>query len=219
MRAYTQLLVKTCQKRKAQPIGGMAAYIPNRKDPIINETAIEKVREDKKREINDGFVGTWVAHPDLVSVAKEIFNSDTEGKISKNSDIKISSDNLLDFSIPNGKITEEGLRSNLRICLIYFESWLRGTGAVAINNLMEDAATAEISRSQVWQWLHNQNSKFENDQPITFQIYQRILSEEFDKVKNTPGKFVQAKALIEKLIQQNGFEEFFTTVAYKTDLE
>jgi malate synthase len=150
MRAYTELLVKTCHQRGAHAIGGMAAFIPSRKDPIVNENALKKVREDKLRESGDGFDGTWVAHPDLVPAAKEIFDEvlgdRPHQKEKLRDDVHVTASQLIDFTIPGGQITEAGLRLNLNVALQYVESWLRGTGAAAIYNLMEDAATAEISR-------------------------------------------------------------------------
>src|SRR5438046_8437779 len=158
MRAYTELLVKTCQQRGAFGLGGMAAFIPNRRDPAVTETALAKVRDDKKREATDGFDGTWVAHPDLVETAMSEFDR-ALGKRPNQLDrqrpeVNITAEQLLDVRIPGGTITDAGLRTNVSVGVQYIASWLRGTGAAAINNLMEDAATAEISRSQVWQWIH-----------------------------------------------------------------
>ncbi|MFN8596169.1 MAG: malate synthase A, partial [Anaerolineae bacterium] len=159
MRAYTELLVKTCHQRGAHAIGGMAAFIPSRKDPVVNENALKKVREDKLRESGDGFDGTWVAHPDLVPVAKEIFDEVLGDKPHQKErlreEVDVNASQLIDFAIPGGAITEAGLRLNINVALQYVEAWLRGTGAVAIYNLMEDAATAEISRAQVWQWINS----------------------------------------------------------------
>jgi malate synthase len=148
MRAYTRLLVATCRRRGAQPIGGMAAFIPSRRDPEVNQLALAKVREDKEREAGDGFVGTWVAHPDLVPIAAETFRATERG-----ADIEVDPGELTDFRVPGGEITEEGLATNVSVGVRYLSAWLGGTGAAALDNLMEDAATAEISRSQVWQWV------------------------------------------------------------------
>ena len=157
MRAYTQLLVKTCHRRGAHAIGGMAAFIPSRKDPEVNEIALAKVREDKERESGDGFDGTWVAHPDLVPVATEIFDrvlGERPNQVERlRDDVEASADDLLDFEVPGGEITEDGLATNVSVGVRYLDAWLHGVGAAAIDNLMEDAATAEISRSQVWSWV------------------------------------------------------------------
>jgi malate synthase len=156
MRAYTELLVKTCHRRGAHAIGGMAAFIPT-KDPQTNEVAIAKVREDKLRESGDGFDGTWVAHPGLVPVAREIFDAELGERPNQlerlREEVAVEAADLLDLRVPDGAVTEDGLRLNVRVAIQYLASWLRGTGAAAIENLMEDAATAEISRSQVWQWV------------------------------------------------------------------
>jgi malate synthase len=226
MRAYTDLLVHTCHQRGAHAIGGMAAYIPNRKDKEVNEIAMGKVREDKKRETQDGFDGTWVAHPDLVSLAHESFTGHLGQKPNQldfiKDKIQVSSSDLLNFSVTGGKITEEGIRSNIRVCLIYLESWLRGVGAVAINNLMEDAATAEISRSLLWQWLHNPHAKLNDGRSITKELYDNLTKDEFEKIKNSvppeafvKGKYAQAKKLLDSLTTKNEFEEFLTLLAYQ----
>ena len=157
MRAYTQLLVKTCHRRGAHAIGGMAAFIPSRKDPEVNEVALAKVREDKERESSDGFDGTWVAHPDLVPVATEVFDrvlGERPNQVERQrEDVEASAEALLDFEVPGGEITEQGLATNVSVGVRYLDAWLHGVGAAAIDNLMEDAATAEISRSQVWSWV------------------------------------------------------------------
>ncbi len=157
MQAYTELLVRSCHRRGAHAIGGMAAFIPSRTDPAINETALAKVRDDKVRESTQGFDGTWVAHPDLVPVATEVFDGvlgDRPNQLERlREDVQVSAEQLLDFDVPGGAITEEGLRANVSVGTRYLDAWLRGTGAAAIDNLMEDTATAEISRAQVWSWL------------------------------------------------------------------
>jgi len=157
MRAYTQLLVKTCHRRGVHAIGGMAAFIPSRKDPEVNEVALAKVREDKERESSDGFDGTWVAHPDLVPVATEVFDrvlGERPNQMERQrEDVEASAEALLDFEVPGGEITEQGLATNVSVGVRYLDAWLHGVGAAAIDNLMEDAATAEISRSQVWSWV------------------------------------------------------------------
>jgi malate synthase len=152
MRAYTQLLVQTCHRRGAHAIGGMAAFIPSRRDPEVNRVALEKVRDDKRRESGDGFDGTWVAHPDLVTVAAAEF--DRPNQLDRlREDVSVTEEELLDFTVPGGEITDEGLRANISVGVRYLDAWLRGVGAAAIDNLMEDAATAEISRAQVWSWV------------------------------------------------------------------
>jgi malate synthase len=160
MRAYTELLVKTCHRRQAHAIGGMAAFVPSRRDAAINQVALERVREDKLREAGDGFDGTWVAHPDLVPVAREVFDEvlgDRPNQVElRRDEVEVSASELLDVAATPGEITEAGVRLNISVGIQYLASWLQGVGAAAINNLMEDAATAEISRSQIWQWVHHQ---------------------------------------------------------------
>ena len=226
MKAYTTQLVKTCHARGAHAIGGMAAFIPSRKDPQVNEIALAKVREDKERECSEGFDGTWVAHPDLVPVAREPFDKiladRPHQKELRKDEIQSTAEQLLDFRIPDGKITEQGLRSNIRIALQYLESWLSGTGAVAISNLMEDAATAEISRSQVWQWLHHPGATLSDGRAIDLALYKNILDEEFRAVNSntggkefTSGRYELAKNLFDKLVTDPSFAEFLTLQAYE----
>src|SRR5438309_5503730 len=190
MRAYTELLVKTCHRRDAFAMGGMAAFIPSRRDPKVNEVALPRVRDDKLRESRDGFDGTWVAHPDLVPVAREVF-ADFMGERNNQIDrqrteVSIDSQQLLDLRVPNGEITETGLRSNISIGIQYIDSWLRGTGAAAIFNLMEDAATAEISRSQVWQWIHH-GATLSNGKRVTRQLVIQFKEEELEKIRASQG--------------------------------
>lgn len=221
MRAYSELLVKTCHRRGAHAMGGMAAFIPNRKDKVINDAAIEKVREDKRREANDGYDGTWVAHPDLVPIAKEVFEDFLKGKPNQierqREDVTVAAKDLLNFKIPQGYISEEGLRQNIHVGLIYLESWLRGIGAVAIDNLMEDTATAEISRAQLWQWLHHPDVELKDHRPVTFKLYQELLLDEYQKIKTLLGtekmadsQFETAKNLLDYLVNNDRFEEFLT---------
>ncbi|MEM6530581.1 MAG: malate synthase A, partial [Chloroflexota bacterium] len=173
MRAYTELLVRSCHKRGAHVIGGMAAFIP-RKDPDVNKVAFAKVTQDKEREATDGFDGSWVAHPGLVPVAREVF----EGVMGENDhqksrlrdDVAVEAADLINFDIPGGTITEEGLRLNINVALLYIESWLRGVGAAALYNLMEDAATAEISRAQVWQWVNSKTATLDDGRAITLEM-------------------------------------------------
>jgi malate synthase len=225
MRAYTNLLVKTCHKRGAHAIGGMAAFIPSRKDENVNQIALAKVREDKERECGDGFDGTWVAHPDLVAVAKAPFDKtlgdNPHQKEKLKEDVEVSSEQLLNFRIEEGSITEDGLRNNLSVALLYLESWFHGVGAAGINNLMEDAATAEISRSQLWQWIHHPKGSL-NERKIDSDLVRKTLAEELEKIHQTVGeerfvngKFQTARELLDKLITSDDFEEFLTIPAYR----
>lgn len=222
MRAYTQLVVKTCHHRGAHAIGGMAAQIPIKDNPEANEIALNKVRADKLREVNDGHDGTWVAHPGLVPIALEIFNkympAANQIETKKREDFTCKEAELLE--LPEGTITEEGLRMNINVGILYIESWLRGNGAAAIYNLMEDAATAEISRTQVWQWLKSK-AKLDNGQVITETLYERLKKEEIEKIKLYVGKeafasgqFPKAIALFDELVIQEEFIEFLTIPAY-----
>ena len=191
MKAYTKLLVHTCHKRSAHAIGGMAAFIPSRRNPEINTIALDQVRMDKQRESHEGFDGTWVAHPDLVPAAAKIFahtfGDKPHQKDKHNSNITVKSDELLDFHIPGGQITEEGLRANINVALQYLDSWFKGVGAAAINNLMEDAATAEISRSQLWQWVHSPLGKLPDGRKINTTLFQAIVNEEYERLRKNPG--------------------------------
>ena len=225
MRAYTNLLVKTCHKRGAHAIGGMAAYIPSRKNPEINEIALTKVRDDKLRESGDGFDGTWVAHPDLVPVAMEVFKrvlgTRQHQKENMREDVDLTGPELINFRIPGGEITESGLRTNISVALQYIESWLRGTGAVAIHNLMEDVATAEISRAQLWQWIHSPLGITTDGQSITLELYRRLLAEEIEKIKElygetafAAGRFEQAIQVFDQLVTADRFIDFLTLLAY-----
>jgi malate synthase len=157
MRAYTELLVRTCHARGAHAIGGMAAFIPSRRDPEVNRVALARVSEDKRREAGDGFDGTWVAHPDLVATTQAEFDAVLDGRPNQlerlRDDVTVTEAELLDFTVPGGEITGEGLRVNVSVGVRYVDAWLHGIGAAAIDNLMEDAATAEISRAQVWSWV------------------------------------------------------------------
>src|SRR6202522_1773723 len=190
MRAYTELLVKTCHRRGAHAMGGMAAFIPSRRDPEVNEKAMAKVREDKTRESQDGFDGSWVAHPDLVPLCKEIFdgvlgtNPNQLGKQRK--DVHVTAEDLLAVSKTPGVITEAGLRNDISVALQYLANWLGGNGAVAIFNLMEDAATAEISRSQIWQWIHNDVS-LDDGTLVTRDLVERLIDEELTKIRALTG--------------------------------
>jgi malate synthase len=198
MRAYTSLLVQTCHRRGARAIGGMAAFIPSRRDPAVNEVALGKVREDKQRESGDGFDGTWVAHPDLVEVARAEF--DRPNQLDRlREDVSVGGDELTRFEVPGGEITEEGLRTNVSVGVRYLAAWLAGTGAAAIDNLMEDAATAEISRSQVWQWLRA--GRFTPDD----------VRREVDELR---GEHPDACEVFEQVALPAELPEFLTLVAY-----
>lgn len=225
MRAYATLLVSTCHKRGAHAMGGMAAFIPSRKDAAINARALEAVREDKLREVEQGFDGTWVAHPDLVPVALEIFDQalgekDNQINAKSNAGQKITTNNLLNFEVFGGSITEAGLRLNIGVALQYIACWLSGLGAVAIFNLMEDAATAEISRAQIWQWVHHPEGKLNDGRKITVELVEEIAEEERQKVLVRLGAPYQphiekAWAVLKSMTSQQQFEEFLTLVAYK----
>jgi malate synthase len=224
MRAYTELLVKTCHRREAPAIGGMAAFIPSRRDPEVNQTALAKVRDDKQRESGDGFDGTWVAHPDLVPVAKECFDAVLGSRPNqierKREDVQVSADQLLDVAATGGEATEEGLRNDVNVGIQYLSSWLRGTAAVGIFNLMEDAATAEIARSQVWQWVHNQ-VRLADGPVVAPDLVRKVIDEELEKIRRVVGDEVYAKSrakeareLFERVALNDDFVEFLTLPAY-----
>ncbi|MGN6242080.1 MAG: malate synthase A [Motilibacteraceae bacterium] len=218
MRAYTELLVTTCHRRGAHAIGGMAAFIPSRKDPEVNEVALAKVREDKTREANDGFDGSWVAHPDLVPVCREVFDGvlgDKPNQLDRRRErVEVTAEQLLDVAATPGQVTEAGLRNNISVGVQYLASWLRGSGAVGIFNLMEDAATAEISRSQVWQWLHN-DVQLDNGETVTRDLVERIIDEEIAKLPGSPEDYAQARATFMDVAVADDFAEFLTLPAYE----
>ena len=224
MRAYTELLVQTCHKRGAHAMGGMAAFIPSRRDAEVNEKALAKVREDKTRESGDGFDGSWVAHPDLVPVCKAVFDSvlgASPNQISKQRpDVRVSAQDLLAVSKTPGTITEAGLRSNISVALQYLASWLGGNGAVAIFNLMEDAATAEISRSQIWQWVHNGIS-LEDGRKITTDMVETLIDQELAAIREQAEagfdaeRYGQATALFTEVALADSFADFLTIPAYE----
>jgi malate synthase len=224
MRAYTELLVKTCHGRGAHAMGGMAAFIPSRRDPEVNAKALAKVRDDKARESADGFDGSWVAHPDLVPICQEVFDGvlgDRPSQLGKlRDDVDVSAADLLAIAKTPGGITEAGLRNNISVGLQYLANWLTGTGAVAIFNLMEDAATAEISRSQVWQWLHNDVTLAEGPQ-VTADLVERIIGEELGLIREQygaafdPAQFDQAVALFKEVALADDYVDFLTIPAYE----
>ncbi|WP_104087348.1 malate synthase A [Arthrobacter sp. GMC3] len=218
MRAYTEQLVRACHRRGAMAIGGMAAFVPNRRDPEANANAMDKVRADKTREANDGFDGSWVAHPDLVPVAMEVFDEVlgwNPNQISRTrEDVEPDDRALLDVASTTGTITEEGIRANIWVGIQYIESWLRGHGAVALNNLMEDAATAEISRSQIWQWIHSQ-AITDTGELITFDWVKEMLEEEFEKMPRFDAdRFEDALEIFEAVALGEEFPTFLTLSAY-----
>src|SRR3954453_6579396 len=223
MRAYTELLVRTCHKRGAHAIGGMAAFIPS-KDPDVNELAFKKVSEDKAREAADGFDGSWVAHPGMVDACREAFDKvlgDKPNQLDRlREDVHVTADQLLDVASTPGEITEEGLRANISVGIQYLESWLRGSGAVGINNLMEDAATAEISRSQVWQWLHNGGRLSEGTQ-VTREHVEQVVDEEVDAIRQArgdsfaAGRWDDARALFTEMALADEYPDFLTLPAYE----
>ncbi len=221
MHAYTELLVKTCHARGAHAIGGMAAFIPSRRDPEVNETALARVREDKAREASAGYDGAWVAHPDLVPVVDEVFTAVLGGRPHQKSrqreDVQEAGDKLLDVGVPGGRITEAGVRGNISVGLQYLAAWLGGSGAVAINNLMEDAATAEIARSQLWQWIRHA-ARTEDGKPVTLERCRRMLREETEKLVREGGdeeRLASAGELLDGLFSAQVFPEFLTLSAYQ----
>ncbi len=222
MRAYTELLVRTCHKRGAHAIGGMAAFIPSRRDAEVNKVALEKVRADKTRESGDGFDGSWVAHPDLVPICREVFDGvlgDRPNQLDRlREDVSVSAADLLAVSETPGEITEAGLRNNVDVALRYLAAWIGGNGAVAIHNLMEDAATAEISRSQVWQWIHNDIALADTGQTVTKELVERIIEEELAGIGAEPGfdagLYGQAAELFKQVALDDDFAEFLTLPAY-----
>ena len=224
MRAYTELLVQTCHKRGAFAMGGMAAFIPSRRDPAVNEIALAKVREDKTREAGDGFDGSWVAHPDLVPICREVFDGVLGAKPNQldrqRPEVSVTSADLLAIAKTPGGVTEAGLRNNISVALQYLAAWLGGTGAVAIFNLMEDAATAEISRSQIWQWIRN--DVILDDGPlVTKDVVERMIDEELAKISELAGdgfdaaRYGQAVALFTEVALADSFAEFLTLPAYE----
>jgi malate synthase len=221
MRSYSLLAIKTCHRRGALAIGGMAAQIPIKDDPAANEQAFQKVRADKHREANDGHDGTWVAHPGLVQVAKAEFNAVMKmpNQIDRGrDDVQVTAADLL--RVPEGTITEEGLRRNIRVGVQYMESWLRGNGCVPLYNLMEDAATAEISRTQVWQWLHNAK-QLDDGRTITRELFRELFGEELNVIRHEvgearfqTGRFDLAAKLFQEIIERDELEDFLTLQAY-----
>src|SRR5437868_669197 len=218
MRAYALLLVKTCHHRGAPAMGGMAAQIPIKNDPAANEAALEKVRQDKLREVTDGCDGTWVAHPGLVPIAKAVFDQHMPQPNQYDRhrpDVNVNAKDLLAFR-PESPITEAGIRNNISVGIQYLGAWLAGNGCVPVFNLMEDAATAEISRSQIWQWIRSPKGVLADGRKVTLELFKALLVEELDKVKasGAEGKLDEAARLFEKLIVED-YVEFLTLPAYR----
>ena len=223
MHSYSLLVIKTCHRRGAHAIGGMAAQIPIRNDSEANQAALQKVREDKIREANDGHDGTWVAHPGLVGIALEEFNKvmPKPNQIDKlRDDVAVTAADLL--KLPAGKITEEGLRTNIDVGIQYMASWLSGLGCVPIYNLMEDAATAEISRTQVWQWIHHPKGILSDGRKVTLELFRILMGEELQKIRGAIGEihyangnYEQAAQLFDEIISNEELEEFLTLRAYE----
>jgi malate synthase len=206
----------------------MAAFIPSRRDAHVNERALAKVREDKEREATDGFDGSWVAHPDLVPVCREVFDrvlGERPNQLDRRrGDVRVSAEQLLDVGAVPGGVTEAGLRSNVDVGLRYLEAWLRGNGAVGIHNLMEDAATAEISRSQLWQWVHG-GVRLDSGEVVTRDLVRRVVDEELAALRQeigpeayAAGRFDEARALFEQVALADDFVDFLTLPAYQTVL-
>jgi malate synthase len=220
MRAYTERLVQVCHRRGAHAMGGMAPFIPSRKNPEINLAALAKVRDDKQREVGDGFDGTWVAHPDLVGTAREVFDAALGDRPHQKSrqrpEVSVSAAQLLDLRVPGGSISEQGLRNNISVSLQYLAAWFAGNGAVAIFNLMEDAATAEISRAQLWLWLRR-GSRLDDGRSVTRELYVALRDEELAKLVGVPGagQLEQARELLDTLVLSEQFSEFLTLLAYE----
>ena len=222
MRSYSLLTIKTCHRRGALAMGGMAAQIPIKTDPVANEAALAKVKADKEREVGDGHDGTWVAHPALVAIAREVFDRqmpDANQLSVLRDDITVTAADLL--TVPEGKVTEAGLRNNIRIGILYLTAWLAGSGCVPLYNLMEDAATAEICRAQLWQWLHHK-AELEDGRKVNRSLFQTILEEEIALLQQEiatqvswTATFNQASGLFMQLVTADSFEEFLTLPAYR----
>jgi malate synthase len=221
MRAYSLLSIRTCHRRGASAMGGMAAQIPIKSDPVAGEQALAKVRADKRREATDGHDGTWVAHPGLVAIAREEFDAamPTPNQIARlRDDVQVAAADLLQPA--KGTITEDGLRLNIRVGVQYLEAWLGGNGCVPLYNLMEDAATAEISRTQVWQWLRH-GARLDDGRQVTHPLFREVFGQEFDRIRTEvgdarfrSGQFPAAAELFQEIIEQDELDEFLTLKAY-----
>lgn len=221
MAAYSKLVIQTCHKRRVHAMGGMSAFIPIKGDEAANNAAIEKVRQDKLREVKNGHDGTWVAHPGLVGVAMDVFNeympTPNNYAVTREGEAYTQTELL---AVPDGTVTEAGLRNNINVGILYIESWLRGVGAAALHNLMEDAATAEISRTQVWQWIKN-GSKLSDGRTITYELFKELLPSELETIKAYVGEAAfnkptmkRAIDMFDALVQQGDYKEFLTLPAY-----
>ncbi len=218
LKSYSELVIRTCHRRGAHAMGGMAAQIPIKNDPELSRVAMEKVRADKLREVKAGHDGTWVAHPALIPIALEVFDAHMKqpNQLSiDRSDVKVTAKDLL--AIPPGTITSAGLKNNIAVGVQYLEAWLRGNGCVPLFNLMEDAATAEISRAQLWQWINNPNAKLEDGRKIDVALFRRFLSEETQN--HSGGKFELAAQIFDSLTTDKHFCNFLTTACYDQILE
>ncbi|HRG91005.1 MAG TPA: hypothetical protein PLW44_18410, partial [Chitinophagales bacterium] len=222
MASYSKLVIQTCHKRRVHAMGGMSAFIPIKNNEAANNAAVDKVKQDKLREVTNGHDGTWVAHPGLVGVAMDIFNEHMKTPnnyaVTREGEVYTPADLL---TPPAGTITEAGLRMNINVGILYIESWLRGVGAAAIHNLMEDAATAEISRTQVWQWIKN-GSKLDDGRTVTYELFKELLPSELDAVKTYVGETAyntatmkRAIEIFDELVQQGDYKEFLTLPAYE----
>jgi malate synthase len=222
MRAYTERLVQVCHRRGAHAMGGMAAFVPNRRDAAVTDAAVAKVREDKLREAGDGFDGTWVAHPDLVPVAMQVFVETLGDRPNQRErtreDVHVRSEELLQLAVPGGRVTRQGVRTNVDVALQYLDAWLRGAGAVAIHNLMEDAATAEISRAQLWQWIHH-GAELSGGGRVTRALYEETRASELAALEQArggaPSRLRDAASLLDQLVLGDDFVEFLTIPAYQ----
>jgi len=219
MKNYSDRIVRVCHRHSAMAIGGMSAFIPSRSDPEVNNVAMEAVTKDKIREANDGFDGTWVAHPDLVKLARDIFDGALPGRDNQIENIPhtkgASIEDLTTFAVAGGAVSEAGVRGNISIGLQYINKWLGGLGAVAINNLMEDAATAEISRAQLWQW-HHHGVTMDDGVALTTQLLKKFIQEELGKLGGASvEQYGKAVSILEQLSLSTDFEEFLTVPSYQ----
>jgi malate synthase len=219
LKAYSELLIQTCHRRGAHAMGGMAAQIPIPSDPVANEEALARVRADKLREVTAGHDGTWVAHPGLVPIAMEVFNRlmPTPNQLHvRRDDVRVDRDLLIHASV--GTITRDGFYANIDVCVRYLAAWLDGMGCVPIHNLMEDAATAEISRAQLWQWLHTPDQRFDDGDPIDMALFERAISTVEQRLPRSglPGqaRIKEATQLLAELTRADSLEDFITLPAY-----
>jgi malate synthase len=222
LKSYVELLIQTCHRRGAHAIGGMAAQIPIRNDPLANAAAMERVRADKLREANAGHDGTWIAHPGLAAIATQAFDAVLRGPNQLEAlrpDVHVNAADLL--RVPNGAITEAGIRLNIRVGVQYLESWLGGNGCVPLYNLMEDAATAEICRAQLWQWLRHGERTAEG-KSITPELFHQLLGEELERIhlevgsaRTQSGVFPTATRLFAGMVTSDSFDDFMTLPAYE----